>query len=233
MSRIAIIPARSGSKGLQNKNILPFNGKPLLAHSVEAALKSGLFDVVHVSTDSEEYAAIAREYGADVPFFRSKELSLDTSSSWDTVIEVLENYKKLGLTFDTVCLLQPTSPLRNYLDIVDAYDFMDKMSADAVTSVCETDHSPLWTTLLDSTYSLREYRKRSKQVPRQKLAKYYRINGAIYIRRICYASVINLVSDNEVAFVMPRERSVDIDTKLDFIISEILANTLSEKKWDI
>ena len=110
MRSIAIIPARSGSKGLPDKNIRPLNGKPLLAYSIEAALASGLFDTVHVSTDSERYADIARQYGADEPFLRSAETSSDTASSEDAIREVLRRYEEIGQHFDAFMLLQPTSP---------------------------------------------------------------------------------------------------------------------------
>ena len=110
MRSIAIIPARSGSKGLPDKNIKPLNGKPLLAYSIEAALASGLFDTVHVSTDSERYAGIARRYGADEPFLRSAETSSDTASSEDAIREVLRRYEEMGQRFDAFMLLQPTSP---------------------------------------------------------------------------------------------------------------------------
>ena len=112
MKSIAIIPARSGSKGLIDKNIRLLCGKPMLAYSIEAAEKSEIFDVVHVSTDSEQYAEIAKNYGADVPFLRGEELSNDTANTWDVVRYVLKKYKELGKYFDVVMVLQPTSPLR-------------------------------------------------------------------------------------------------------------------------
>ena len=105
MRNIAIIPARSGSKGLPDKNIKLLQGKPLLAYTIEAAIKSGCFTEVMVSTDSEKYAEIAWEYGAKVPFLRSKVMSSDTASSWDMVEEVLDNYKQLNQEFDSFCLL--------------------------------------------------------------------------------------------------------------------------------
>ena len=135
MKNIAIIPARSGSKGLPDKNIKLLNGKPLLQYSVEAALASGCFDKVMVSTDSEKYAEIAREAGAEVPFLRSAYTSTDKASSWDMVEEVLDGYKKLGYTFDTFCLLQPTSPMRTAEDIAKAYAVMREKNAFAVVSI--------------------------------------------------------------------------------------------------
>ena len=122
MKNIAIIPARSGSKGLPDKNIKELNRRPLIAYSIEAALNSGCFDTVMVSTDSEKYAEISRYYGAEVPFLRSEQTSSDSASSWDTVLEVLDRYESLGKTFDTFCLLQPTSPMRTADDIKSAYN---------------------------------------------------------------------------------------------------------------
>ena len=118
MTSMAIILARSGSKGLKDKNIKLMDGKPLIAYSIEAAKESGLFDVVHVSTDSQKYADIAVEYGADEPFLRSEEMSSDTADSWDAVLEVLRQYKEIGKEFDIVTLLQPTSTIRTGEDIV-------------------------------------------------------------------------------------------------------------------
>ena len=220
LKNLAIIPARSGSKGLPDKNIRELNGRPLLAYSIEAAVKSGMFNKVMVSTDSQKYAEIAMQFGADVPFLRSQENSSDTASSWDVVREVLEFYRKLYKQFDTVCLLQPTSPLRNDSDIRSAYDIFVTKKASAVIGVCETDHSPLWCNTLPNNLSMDKFISASASIPRQKLDKYYRINGAIYI-----ADVKNLenrinIYNNSYAFIMPRERSVDIDTELDFVIAE-------------
>ena len=179
MSNIAIIPARSGSKGLKNKNIKELNGKPLLAYSIEAAKESKLFDEIMVSTDSNKYAQIARSYGANVPFLRSETNSSDNASSWNVVLEVLQKYLETGIKFNSICLLQPTSPLRTAKDIIEAYKLLETKQADAITSVCEVDHSPLWTMTLPENLSLDEFKKRDSDTPRQLLEKYYRLNGAI------------------------------------------------------
>ena len=232
MTNIAIIPARSGSKGLKDKNIKKLNGKPLLAYSIEAAKESGLFDEIMVSTDSEKYAEIAKTYGANVPFLRSEANSSDKAGSWDVVLEVLSKYLEKDLKFDSVCLLQPTSPLRTAQDIIEAYKLLEVKQADAITSVCEVDHSPLWTMILPENLSLEEFKKRDTDTPRQLLEKYYRLNGAIYIRKTNYSSKgIRLVDDNEFAFIMPREHSVDIDTALDFVVAEaVIKATLVENE---
>lgn len=224
MNNIAIIPARSGSKGLKDKNIKELNGKPLMAYTIEAALESKQFETVMVSTDSEEYAKIARKYGAEVPFLRSEKTSSDEAGSWDVILEVLENYAELGKMYDTVCLLQPTSPLRKVDDIINSYKILEEKKADAITSVCEVDHSPLWTMTLPSDRSMKEFRKDKKiNVPRQKLDTFYRLNGAVYIRKIKYQNAeIDILDQNEYAYIMPKNSSVDIDTLDDFEYAEFL-----------
>ena len=220
MKSIAIIPARSGSKGLPDKNIKKLYGKPLIAYSIDAALESKMFDTVMVSTDSEKYADIARRYGAKVPFLRSSATSGDNAGSWDVVREVLEDYQKLGKDFDTVMLLQPTSPLRTAQDIVRAFELKDKKKAKSVISVCEMEHSPLWSNTLPDSLSLRGFEK-TIDTPRQQLPTYYRINGAIYLvdTEILYQAG-SIYDNNCFAFIMPRDKSVDIDTEFDFRISE-------------
>ena len=219
MNNIAIITARSGSKGLKDKNIKPLHNKPLIYYSINAAIESKMFSHVMVSTDSERSAEIARECGAEVPFLRSSQMSSDTAGSWDVVKEVLGGYTE---RFDTVCLLQPTSPLRTAEDIINGYREFTEKGADAVTGVCEMDHSPLWSMTLDDTLSLTEFRRGLTDAPRQKLPTYYRINGALYIRKINYNGGINILDTNEYAFIMDRGRSVDIDNIDDFNYAEFL-----------
>lgn len=110
MSKICIIPARGGSKRIPRKNIKIFLGKPIIAYSIQAAIKSNLFDVVMVSTDDFEIAEIAKSYGASVPFMRSKENSDDYSGTFDVIKEVLESYKKEGVYFNQACCIYPTAP---------------------------------------------------------------------------------------------------------------------------
>lgn len=222
MKNLAVIPARSGSKGLHDKNIKEMIGKPLMAYSIEAALTSGIFDIVIVSTDSESYAEIGKQYGAEVPFLRSAEMSSDKAGSWDMVREVLRNYRERGRSFDTVCLLQPTSPLRTAEDIRSAYKlFLDK-GANAVVSICEADHSPLWMNQLPSNLLMDKFLTNGRGTVRQNLGTYYRINGAIYIVGVEFINKADDIYQNSFAYVMPRERSVDIDTLMDFKIAECL-----------
>lgn len=227
MKNIAIIPARSGSKGLKDKNIRNLNGRPLLAWTIDAAVRSGEFDEIMVSTDSEAYAEIARQCGADVPFLRSPAMATDTASSWDTVAEVLENCKERGSTFDTFCLLQPTSPLRNAEDIRNAYALFRDKADFAVVSVCEAEHSPLWCGHLPESGEFTGFIREKDVKQRQAGGKFYRLNGAIYIvdtQR--FAADRFLYHEGSYAYIMPQERSVDIDTETDFKLAELLMREL-------
>ncbi|RKJ43715.1 acylneuraminate cytidylyltransferase family protein [bacterium 1XD8-76] len=223
MKNIAIIPARSGSKGLKDKNIKRLAKKPLIAYSIEAAIRSECFDEVMVSTDSEKYAEIAREYGASVPFLRSKAASTDTATSWDMVDEVLNCYRNAGKVFDTFCLLQPTSPLRSAGDVKNAYMIYREKASFAVVSVCEAEHSPLWCGCLPENNELVDFINEKSMKQRQAGGKFYRLNGAIYIVNIeKYKKDRYLYQKGSFAYIMPQERSVDIDTEIDFKLAELL-----------
>lgn len=230
MKNIAIIPARSGSKGLKDKNVKELRGKPLMAYSIEAALESQQFDTVMVSTDSETYADIARKYGAEVPFLRSDINSSDEASSYDLVEEVLTRYKDIGHYFDTFCLLQPTSPLRTARDLIRAYNLYNEKNAIAVVSVCEVEHPLAWCGVLNNEFSLKGFIDRDGMVQRQKQQVFYRINGAIYIADIQEFSKDRfLYREGGYAYVMSRVNSVDIDTEIDFRYAEFLLGNVFQE----
>ena len=219
MGNIAIITARSGSKGLPDKNIRPLNGIPLIAYTIKAAVDSGLFETVMVSTDSEQYAEISRAYGAEVPFLRSEATSGDAAGSWDVVREVLAKYRENGREYDRVCLLQPTSPLRDAQDLIGAFRFMDRIGARNLMSVCEVEHPIQWCIPETEDMSLAmlasdpDWYKR-----RQDLKKHYRANGAIFVadaRKIMDPDYI-MENDHCHGYIMSSLKSVDIDTILDF-----------------
>lgn len=224
MRRIAIIPARSGSKGLKDKNIKELNGKPLMAYSIEAAIKSNMFDKVFVSTDSQKYADIAITYGADASFLRSAENSGDTAGSWDVVREVIDTLKKKGEEYEEIMLLQATSPLRNVDDIINAIDLLHKRNGNAVVSLTECDHSPIWCNTLPEDGVMDNFDKKEyKDLPRQALPTFYRYNGAIYLvtNEELY-NVNHMLEHDCYAYIMPQSRSIDIDTALDFLIAETI-----------
>lgn len=220
-SFLAIIPARSGSKGLRDKNIKKLNGKPLIAYSIEAAKKSGIFTNIVVSTDSKKYADISIEFGADVPFLRPIELAKDESNSNDVIIHVLKELRKLGKSYDYFMLLQPTSPLRDSIDIRNAVNLLFEKDANSVVSVCESEYSPLLMNTLDETMRIDNFY--SNALRRQELPTYYRLNGAIYLSKVDYFMKFkNFFGKKSYAYIMDQKKSIDIDTELDFIIAKTI-----------
>ena len=224
MSNIAIIPARSGSKGLVDKNIRELNGIPLVGHTIIAAKKSELFDEIMVSTDSEFYREIALKFGAKVPFLRSNANSNDNSSSWDVVKEVLDSYSKINKDFKTVFLLQPTSPLRDENDIKDAYKLYIKKRARFVVSVSMSDCPPQWVNLIGPGLNMKNFiSKEYYNKPRQDLDQFYRVNGGIYI--IDKEFLFNesyYYTNRSYAFIMDKSKSIDIDDQYDFMLADAI-----------
>ncbi len=224
MKNLAVIPARSGSKGLADKNIKLLNGYPLIWYSIKAAIDSKCFDRIVVSTDSEKYAEIAIKCGAEIPYLRPAILSTDGASSWDVVNNILNYYLEIGENFDSVMLLQPTSPLRTSADIINAFELMTKKNAQAIISVTEMEHSPLWSNTLPTDGNMDGFISKEYDLPRQKLPTFYRYNGAIYLVK---NSLFKCLDDSfswkqTYAYIMPQERSIDIDGAFDFLLAEIL-----------
>lgn len=223
MKNLAIIPARSGSKGLIDKNIKELMGKPLIAYTIEAAKESECFCNIIVSTDSEEYAEIAKQYGAEVPFLRDTHTATDEASSWDVVREVLQMYKERNQEFDAFALLQPTSPLRTKEDIITGFERLEQLNAEAIVSVCEAEHSMNLYNTLPEDLSLVGFLKNSAYARRQDFEKVYRLNGALYISKTKHFYEKASIYDSKCyAMIMSRINSIDIDTQEDFEIAECL-----------
>lgn len=220
---IAIIPARGGSKGLPGKNIKQFLGKPMIAHTIEAALSSSPIDRVVVSTDDAAIAAVARDYGAEVPFLRPAELATDTATSRDVILHAIDFLEANGAAFDVFCLLQPTSPLRSAADIDRAASVFKEKSGDSVLSLVAYEHPIQWAMEVDEMDGKIVPIDRFQGIRRQDLAKYYRPNGAIYIFKKAFYQTHSDYSEGEVyGYVMASERSFDIDTEYDFIAAEAI-----------
>lgn len=218
---LAIIPARSGSKGITDKNIKNLCGKPLIAYTIEAALRSGIFDNIIVSTDSLKYAEISKQYGANVPFLRTSELASDTASSIDVIVETIYKLNDMKLTYDYFILLQPTSPLRNENHIKEAVELLFSRGADSIISVCESEQSPLFIKSLNNVGSMHNFIPIIKNVRRQDQESFYRLNGAIYVCEVNYFLKYRyFYGENSFAYIMKNIDSVDIDENLDFIIAE-------------
>jgi len=229
---LGIIPARGGSKRLPFKNLMELGGRPLISYTIEAALKSQYIDELVVSTDDPETARIAAAWGTPVPFLRPAALATDEAGSFEVLRHAVEHFANAGSGgFEYVVMLQPTSPLRTNADIDEAVTFLREREADAVISVCECDHSPLWANTLPEDRSMADFlRDEVKNKRSQDLTVQYRLNGAIYICRTSrmLAEKTLFLKDNIFAFIMPRERSVDIDTMLDLKLCETLLSLQPE-----
>jgi len=227
MSVICSICARAGSKGLKNKNIKILKGKPLIAHTITQAVKSKIFDEVVVSTDSKQIQKIAKKYGANCWFLRSKKLSGDNSPKIPVIKDLLlrsESYFKKN--FQHIVDLDPTSPLRSVLDIKKAYQIFKKKKANLLITGCEASKNPYF-----NMYELNKFKKakivkqiKSKNfISRQTSPKVYEMNASIYIwNRQSLLKSKQLFLKNTITYTMPKERSIDIDSKLDWDIVNIL-----------
>ena len=221
MKRIAIIPARSGSKGLKDKNIIDLCGKPLIAYSIEAALETGLFDHVIVSTDSEHYAEIAQHYGAEV-MMRGEALSNDKATTFMVLEDILKN--RLQESIDYFVLLQPTSPLRTSKHITEAIEkFESKIEHfDFLVSMKEAEHAKVLVNPIDDDESLKYFDTDFSNYRRQGY-KDYSPNGAIFIAKPdSYLEQKHFFGAKALSYIMSAEDSVDIDGALDLVVAKAI-----------
>lgn len=218
---MAIIPARGGSKRLPRKNVLPLNGKPLIAWSIEAAQQSKYIDTVFVSTDDQEIAEVSQKFGVDVPELRPEKLASDTATTQSVIFYTLD---KFGKDVDIVLILQPTSPLRTAKHIDDAIEMLINKTAESIVSVTPCEHPPQWANTLPSNGSMGEFLRPEAFQRSQDLGDPYRLNGAIYVYDTIQLKERGemVYTDKTFAYVMENRNSVDIDTKLDFEYAEFL-----------
>ena len=218
MKKIAVIPARSGSKGLKDKNIIDLCGKPLMAYTIEAALKSGVFERVIVSTDSERYGAIAEQYGAEV-MYRGASLSDDHA----TTFMVLEDlFGRLDEAYDYFVLLQPTSPLRDARHICEAVGQFEQNydTFDFLVSVKEAEHASILVRPIEEDRSLKHFDTDFSGYRRQSFQE-YTPNGAIYIGKIpAYLQQKHFFGKKSIAYFMTQFDSVDIDHPMDYWLAQ-------------
>ena len=222
---LAVIPARGGSKGLPGKNIKELCGKPLIAWTIEQARRIGSIDRVVVSTDDQDIAKVSKRYGAEVPFRRPDELSSDTASTMQVIFHAIEWLKEHeGFRPSYIMLLQATSPLRATEDIAGAIQMLRDKDNRAVVSVCETDHHPWWSNRLPGNGNMKDFvRPEILNKRRQDLPVFYRINGALYLGETAYVHECNgFLGPDTYAYEMPKNRSIDIDSDLDFKLAEWL-----------
>ncbi len=225
MKSIAIIPARGGSKRIPKKNIKDFCGKPIIAYSIEAALTSNVFQEVMVSTDSEEIASIAKEYGARVPFMRSESASDDHATTADVIEEVLHTYHTSGISFDSFSCIYPTAPFVTGDKLSAAMEMLT--DADAVISVVKYSFPPQRAFVIRNNsiaYLHPEYEKTRSQ----DLEPIYHDCGQFYFCKCnTFSEYHSLVLPNTKPFIISEEEAQDIDTTSDWIIAEAKYRSLA------
>lgn len=219
---IAIVPARGGSKGLPGKNIKMLCGKPMIAYTIEAAKKSKYINHVIVSTDDEQIAKIAVQYGADVPFLRPDFLASDNAQAIDNYIYTIERLsKEWNIPIEEFVVLQPTSPLRIVEDIDGAIEMFIQKKADSVISYTSEAHPVCWHKYIDENNAFIDIFE-STIANRQDFKKSYYPNGAIYVFRSSMIRNRKYYTGKSYAYIMPRNRSVDVDYQEDFDYVEFL-----------
>lgn len=218
MKNLAIIPARGGSKRIPRKNVKPFLGKPMLAYSIEAALSTGLFDEVMVSTDDEEIAEVARQYGAKVPFMRTPATANDYATLADVMKEVLTEYKNRGLEFDNSCLILATCPMLQSQDISSAYNRLTSSDFTMVYPVVLFSY-PIWRCLdLAEDGSMRRHWPEFENSRSQDLPKQYHDTGTFY----WYKNAEWLAGNVKIGGIEVDETTIqDIDTETDWKLAEM------------
>tara|TARA_R110002049_G_scaffold291474_3_gene475427 strand:+ start:4369 stop:5073 length:705 start_codon:yes stop_codon:yes gene_type:complete len=221
MPNLAIIPARGGSKRIPRKNIKPFLGKPIIAYSIEAALKSNLFDEVMVSTDDEEIAEIAIQFGSKVPFFRSEDNANDFAVLADVIVEVLKNYSTLGLYFNNVCCILPTAPFVSSKNLMVAHSKLIKNGLDSVFPIIEYSF-PIQRSLKIENDNVSMVWPEHLNTRSQDLEPRYHDAGQFYwINTNSFLKEQKILNGNSSAIIISSLEAQDIDTKTDWKLAEI------------
>ena len=219
MRILGLITARGGSKGIERKNVRSIAGKPLIAWTVEAALRSERLADLVVSTEDQEIADAARDAGARVPFMRPADLAADTTPGIDPVLHAIEMLPG----YDAVLLLQPTSPLRAAEDIDGLLALADRTEAPSIVSVCAAEEQPAWMYRLADGGRMEPLLPEASAARRQDLPPVYTLNGALYFATLPWlAEHRSFIGPGTLGYPMPAERSIDIDGPLDWRIAEML-----------
>ncbi|MBF4465683.1 cytidylyltransferase domain-containing protein [Flavobacterium sp. LC2016-12] len=216
-----IIPARGGSKGVLNKNIRNLNGKPLIYYSIEAVLEISDSEDICVSTDSLEIKKIVEDYGLKVPFLRPSEIASDSATTEDVLLHAINFYKSIGVDYEYIVYLQPTSPLRRGEHIKGALKLIEP-NTELIVSVKETDSNPYYVLFEENTDGILKKTKEGIYTRRQDCPVVYELNGAIYIINVDKLLEKGYQKLNMMKYVMPKEVSIDIDDIVDFKIAEVL-----------
>lgn len=230
MRKIAIITARGGSKRIPGKNIKEFCGKPILAYSIEAAVSSGIFDMVMVSTDDEKIARIAQSYGAQVPFYRSEKTSDDYATTNDVLLEVLEEYEKRGDVYDLGCCIYPTAPFITAERLKEAVEQLEKSSADTLIPVVGFSYPPQRAMVIENDRLVFKYPQYIDSRS-QDLEKHFHDVGQFYVFKTeAFKRNRKLMLGDILPFVISEMEVQDIDTQTDWEIAEMKYRMLSGKQ---
>jgi N-acylneuraminate cytidylyltransferase len=225
---LAVIPARGGSKGIPGKNIKPLAGKPLLHYSIDVARAFLADEDICVSTDAEEIVRCAGACGLDVPFMRPADLATDEASTYDVLLHTLKAYEAMGIEYEDLLLLQPTSPLRSVSDVSRAMALFHTAGVEMVVSVMESSANPYYTLFEEDNMGFLRQSKEANFTRRQDCPPVYQYNGAIYLLKVDALKRRPLNQfEKVVKFVMEPERSVDLDSPLDWEFAEFLLDRTS------
>ncbi len=230
MSSIAIITARGGSKRIPRKNVKEFLGRPILLYSIEAALGSGCFDVVMVSTEDEEIAQLAREAGAQVPFMRSKKTADDFATSADVIREVLDEFKERGQEFEYACILYPTAPFVTGRKLKEAMESLQESRADSVLPIVQFSFPPQ-RAFVSQEGKIRFAEEKYSKMRSQDLEPMYHDCGQF----CCFKTSVfeekgTLVTDNTLGIAYPESEVQDIDTLEDWKMAELKYAMMKERE---
>ncbi len=229
MKTLAIITARGGSKRIPRKNIKEFCRKPIIAYSIEAALASGVFDTVMVSTDDEEIAAIAKQYGAEVPFYRSEKTSNDFATTADVILEVLEEYEKRGESFDMVCCIYPTAPFLTAKRLKEAVEKLEAADADTLLPVVAFSYPVQRALVVRDEKLVFEYPEYMDSRS-QDLEKHYHDVGQFYVLKSeAFKKNKKLMLGNILPYEISEMEVQDIDNQTDWEIAEMKYEILKGK----
>ena len=230
MKKIAIITARGGSKRIPRKNIKEFCGKPILAYSIEAALQSGIFDEVMVSTDDEEIADIARKYGASVPFLRSEKTSGDFATAPEVVLEVLEEYEKRGVHYDLGLLLYPTAPFVTAAKLKDAAEKLLASDADTLVAVVQFSYPPQRGIIMKEGRLVFEYPQYLDSRSQDLEPHYHDVGQFLFFHTEAFKKNRRLLVGNLLPYVVSEMEVQDIDNQTDWEIAEMKYRVMKEKE---
>ena len=229
MKKVAMITARGGSKRIPRKNIKEFCGKPIIAYSIEAAIASGVFDTVMVSTDDEEIAAIAKQYGAEVPFYRSEKTSNDFATTADVILEVLEEYEKRGESFDMACCIYPTAPFLTAKRLKEAVEKLEASDADTLLPVVAFSYPVQRALIIRNEKLVFEY-PQYMDSRSQDLEKHYHDVGQFYVLRTeAFKQNKKLMLGNILPYEISELEVQDIDNQTDWEIAEMKHEILKGK----